>query len=157
MVGYELQAQRVIIPARCNALATTTVLRQEVQHPQQFSLRAGKAADAASVQALRTERNLGIDFASGKRVSTAVRRARLEKSKGRVKRIRKIHGRSLVQLRLRLPQIAHAAVSKANHHGVAVTGLNETKLQQSWSQVASCLAKRLQEMSWTQCLTPWHP
>ena len=35
------------------------------------------------VQVTRTERNLGNDFASGKRVSTEVRRARLEKSKGR--------------------------------------------------------------------------
>ena len=32
------------------------------------------------VKATRADRNLGIDFASGKRVSTAVRRARLEKS-----------------------------------------------------------------------------
>ena len=45
------------------------------------------------VQATRTERNLGIDFASGKRVNTAVRQARLEKSKGRVRRIRKIRGK----------------------------------------------------------------
>ena len=44
-------------------------------------------------------RNLGIDFTSRKRVSTAVRRARLEKSTGRVKRIRTIHGRSSVPLR----------------------------------------------------------
>ena len=36
------------------------------------------------VQATRTERNLGIAFASGRRVATVVRRARLEKSKGRV-------------------------------------------------------------------------
>ena len=48
------------------------------------------------VQATRTERNLGIDFASGKRVATVVRRAQLEKSKGRVRRIRKIHGKSSV-------------------------------------------------------------
>ena len=37
------------------------------------------------VQAVRVERYLGIDFTSGKRASTAVRRARLEKSTGRVK------------------------------------------------------------------------
>ena len=93
------------------------------------------------VQATRAERNLGIDFSSGKRASTAVRRARLEKSKGRVKRIRKIHGSSAVPLRQRL--------AKANHFGVAVTGLNETQLQQSRSQLASCLAKRLHGKSVT--------
>ena len=47
-------------------------------------------------------------------VSTAVRRKRLETLSGRVKRIRKIHSRSLGW---------RASVSKANDHGVAVTGL----------------------------------
>ena len=71
------------------------------------------------VQATRTERNLGLDFASGKRVSTVVRRARLQKSYGRAKRTR--------------------TASRRCHCGVAVTGLNETQLQHSRSQVASCL------------------
>ena len=65
-----------------------------------------------------------------------VRRARLEKSKGRVRRTRKIHGKSSVPWRRRLAQIAHASVSKANHYGMAVTALNETQLQQSRSQMA---------------------
>ena len=95
------------------------------------------------VQATRTERNLGIDFASGRRVATEVRRARLEKSEGRVRRIKKIHGKSWVPGRRRLAQVAHAPVAKANHNVVAVTGLNETQLQQSRLQTASCLAKRM--------------
>ena len=66
---------------------------------------------------------LGLQATSGKR-------ARLEKSKGRVKRIRKIHGRSSVPLRRRPAQIAHTSVSKANHNGVAATGPNETHWQQ---------------------------
>ena len=80
-----------------------------------------------------------------------------------VKRIRKIHGRLSVPLRLRLAQIAHAAVSKANHYGVVVTGLNETQLQR-----LACVAKRLHGKSVTmvlmmagnkleRCLTPQHP
>ena len=85
-------------------------------------------------------------------MSTAVRRTRLEKSTGRVKRIRKIHGRLSVPLQRRQSQIAHASVSKANHCGVAITGLIETQLQQSWSQVASCLAKRLRGRSATMVL-----
>ena len=92
------------------------------------------------------------DFASGTGVSTAVRRARLETSKGRVERIRKIHGRSSVPWRRRLAQTAHASLSKANHNGVVVTGLNETQLQQSRSQVASCLAKRMHDKSVTMVL-----
>ena len=76
-------------------------------------------------------------------MSTAVRRARLEKSKGRVKRIRKIHGNSSVPLRQRLARIAKSSISKANHYGISVTGLNETQLQQSRSQMTSCLAQRL--------------
>ena len=43
-------------------------------------------------------------------------------------------------------------VSKANNYGVAVTGLNETQLQQSHSQVASCLAWRLHGKSVTMVL-----
>ena len=43
----------------------------------------------------------------------------------------------------RLARIARASVSKAKPDGIAVTGLNETQLQQSHSQVASCLSKRL--------------
>ena len=70
----------------------------------------------------------------------AVRRARMEKSKGCVRRIR------------RLAQIVHASVSKANHYGVAVTGLNETQLQQSFSQMVSCLAKRMHGKSSTMVL-----
>ena len=73
---------------------------------------------------------------------TAAPAALRPEAKGRVTRIRKIHGRSSVPLRRRLAQIAHASVPKANHYGVAVAGLNETQLQQSRSQVASCLAKR---------------
>ena len=92
------------------------------------------------VKATRADRNLGIDFASGKRVSTAVRRARPERSRGCVKRIRNIHGKSSVPWRRRLAQSAHASVSHANHCGVAVTGLNETQLQQSRSKGASRLA-----------------
>ena len=65
------------------------------------------------VQASRAERNLGIDFASGKRVFTVVRRARLETSKERARRIRKIHGRSSVPFRQRLAQVARTSVSKA--------------------------------------------
>ena len=80
-------------------------------------------------------------------MSTAVRCARLEQSKGCVKRVRKIHDRSSVPLRRRQAQIAQATLSKANHHGVAVTGLNATQLQQSRSQVASCLAKRVRGKS----------
>ena len=98
------------------------------------------------VQATRIERNLGIDFASGRRVAAVVRRARLEKSKGRVRRIRKIHGKPPVPWRRRLAQIVHASVAKGNHYGVAVTGLNET---QSRSQMASCLAKRMHRKSAT--------
>ena len=80
------------------------------------------------VQAKRTERNLGIDFASGKRVATAERRARLEKSNGRVRRIRKIHGKSSVPWRRRLAQIAHVPqCQKQTITGVAVTGLDETQ------------------------------
>ena len=81
-----------------------------------------------------------------------VRRARLEKSDGRVRRIRKIHGKSSVPWRRRLAQLAHAPVVKANHHGVAVTGLNETQLKQSRSQMASCLAKRMHGKSATMVL-----
>ena len=54
----------------------------------------------------------GIDFASGKRLSTTVLRAQRENSKGRVRRIRKIHSKSPLPLRQRLAQIARAAVSK---------------------------------------------
>ena len=54
-----------------------------------------------------------------------VRRVRLMKSKGRVKRIRKIHGRSSVPLRQREARIAHASVSKVSHCGAA--GLNGTQ------------------------------
>ena len=90
------------------------------------------------------------------------------KFKRRVKGIRKIHSRSSVPLRQRLARIAHAPVSEVNHRGVAVTGLNETQLQQSQSQVATCLAKRLRgksvtmvlmtpSMSWTLFSTPWRP
>ena len=96
------------------------------------------------VQASRAEPNFGIDLSSGKRVSTAVQRARLETSKGRVRRIRKFHGRSSIPLRQCVAMIARVPVLKANHCGVAVTGPNETQLQQSGSQVASSLAKRLQ-------------
>ena len=70
------------------------------------------------VQATGPERNLGIDFASGRRVATVVRRARMEKSKGRVRRIRKIHRKSSVPRRRRLAQIAHASVAKANHYAL---------------------------------------
>ena len=59
-----------------------------------------------------------------------------------------------VPWRRRLAQIAHATVSKANHYGVAVTGLNETQLQQSRSQMASCLAKRMYGKSATTELDP---
>ena len=102
------------------------------------------------VQATRRERNLGIDFTSGKRVATAVRRARLEKSKGR--QANQENSRQVVPWRRRLAQIAHASLSKANHYGVAVTGLVETQLQQSRSQVASCLAKRMRGKSATTVL-----
>ena len=121
-----------------------------------FSVRFGSTLQARlqplGVQATRTERNLGIDYASKRRVATVGRRARLEKSKGRVGRIRKIHGKSSVPWRRRLAQIAHASVAKANHNGVAVTGLNETQLQQSRSQMASCLAKRVYGKSATMVL-----
>ena len=63
-----------------------------------------------------------------------VRQARLEKSKGC---IRKIHGTSSVPWRRRLAQIAHASVAKANYYGVAVTRLNATQLKHSRSQMAS--------------------
>ena len=97
-----------------------------------------------------------------------MRRARLEKSKRCVKRIRKIHCKSSVQWWRRLAQIARASVSNANHYRVAVTWLNETQLQQSRSQMTSCLAKRMHgksatmvlmmaAMSLTRCATPWHP
>ena len=66
------------------------------------------------VQATRAERNFGIDFTSGKRASTAVRRAQLEKSEGRVRRIRKIHGKSSVPLWQRPARIANASVSKVD-------------------------------------------
>ena len=56
-----------------------------------------------------------------------------EKSKGRVRRIRKIHDRQVVS-----PAVAaRAFVSKANHCGVAITGINQKQL------VTSCLAKQL--------------
>ena len=48
------------------------------------------------VQVSSVEGKLEVDFTSGKRASTTVCRARLETSKGCVKRIRKIHGRSSV-------------------------------------------------------------
>ena len=41
-------------------------------------------------------------------MTTAVRRVRLEKSKVRARRIRKIHGKSSVPWRRRLAQSAHA-------------------------------------------------
>ena len=69
--------------------------------------------------------HLGIDFAWRRRVSTAVRQARLEKSEGRVRGIGKIHGRSSVPLRQRLAMIPRASASEANHCGAAVTGLND--------------------------------
>ena len=53
----------------------------------------------------------------------------------------------------RLAQTVHATVSKVNRYGVAVTGLNETQLQQSRSQMASCLAKRMHGKSATTVLT----
>ena len=43
-------------------------------------------------------------------------------------------------------------MAKANLHGVAVTELNETQLQQSRSQMASCLAKRMHGKSVTMVL-----
>ena len=43
-------------------------------------------------------------------------------------------------------------MAKANHYGVEVTGLNETQLQQSCSQMASCLAKRMHGKSATVVL-----
>ena len=44
-------------------------------------------------------------------------------------------------------------MSKANFYGVAVTGLNETQLQQSLSQMASsCLAKRMHDKIATMVL-----
>ena len=104
------------------------------------------------VKAVQAERNLGSDYTSGKRASSAVRRARLEKSKGRVKRIRKLHGPSSVPLRQRLARIAQASVARVNHYGVSVTGLNETQLQQSRSQMASCLTKRMHGKSVTMVL-----
>ena len=69
------------------------------------------------IEATRTVRNLALDFASGKRVTTAVPES---------------------WRRLRVPQCR-----KANHYVLAVTGLNETQLEQSRSQMASCLAKRM--------------
>ena len=51
-------------------------------------------------------------------VTTAVRhRARLENSRGHVRRIRKIHGKSSVPRRRRLARIAHASVPKATTTG----------------------------------------
>ena len=85
-------------------------------------------------------------------MTTEVRRARLEKSNGRVRRIRKIHGKSSVPWRRQLAQNAEASVSKANHYGLGVAGLNETQLQQSRSQMASCLAKRMHGESGTMVL-----
>ena len=75
---------------------------------------------------------------------------RLERSEGRVKRIRKIHGRS--QVPLRQPMIARASVSMATLCGVFVTGLFDTQLQQSRSQVASCMAKHLNGKNVTMVL-----
>ena len=57
-----------------------------------------------------------------------------------------------VPWRRRLAQNAHAPVSEANQDGLAVTGLNETQLQQSRSQMASCLAKRMHGKSATTVL-----
>ena len=75
------------------------------------------------------------------------------KSKGRVQWIRKIHGRSSISLRQRLAQVARASVSKANHSGVVVTGLNETQLQQPsvrWRR--ACRSGCMERLSrWCSC------
>ena len=78
-----------------------------------------------------------------------MRRARIEKSKGRVK-TDQANPRQAVGA---VAATAGAArVSEANHCGVAVTGLNETHLQQSLSQVPSCLANRMHGKSATMVL-----
>ena len=63
-------------------------------------------------------------------MSTAVRRARLETSKGRVERIRKIHGRSSVPWRRRASaDSACIAVKGKPQPRLWSLGLNETQLQ----------------------------
>ena len=90
---------------RSSASATTTEWRRNWsgrasawpprrQSAKWASRRARSPTTRCPCEPSRAERNLGVDFASGKRASiTAVRRARLEKSKGHVKRIRKTHRR----------------------------------------------------------------
>ena len=101
------------------------------------------------VQAARAQRPLISRQAN---VCPAVRRARLEKSKGRVKRIRNLHGKASVPLRQRLARIERASVSKATHYGIAVTGRIDTQLQQSRTQVASCVSTRLHGKNVTMVL-----
>ena len=65
-------------------------------------------------------------------MSTAVRRARREKSKGRVRQIRKIHVGAVVAA----SGDSACGGTEANHFSVAVTGLNETQLQRCMARVS---------------------
>ena len=84
--------------------------RQNAKWPssEQLRLRANKQAGAVSAARCPGGTKLWhLVLRRAKRASTAVRRARLEKSKWRVQRIRKIDGRSSVPLRQRLAITLH--------------------------------------------------
>ena len=99
-VAHEFELASTCMASRLTQAGCKIATKKSKVHFNGVSVRAELQLRSAplGVQATRAERNLGIDFTSGKRVSTAVWRARLEKSKGRVKRIRKINGRSSVPL-----------------------------------------------------------
>ena len=103
MAAKLMQAGCEIAIKKSKVLSNSISVRAKLQARLQPAWRAGNADRERTSESTST---------SGKRVSTAVRRVRLEKSKGRAKRIRKIHGKSSVPWRRRLAQIAHASVSK---------------------------------------------
>ena len=89
------------------------------------------------VQATRTKRNLGIDFASGKRVEVQRTCQADEENPRQIVGAMAAAGAECA---------SPASINPKNKQNkplrVAVTGLNETQLQ-SRSQMASCLVKRM--------------
>ena len=120
---------------------------QEVQGSQQLSLRAGEAADATG--AARRAGNAGRAKSQNRHRVREAASAAGEVQRVCGKRIRKIHRQVVGAV---VAMAGADGVSKANHYGVAVTGLNETQLQESRSQVASCLARRMHDKSATMVL-----
>ena len=83
-VAHELELASTCMASKLTQAGCEIATKKSKVLSNSVSVRANLQLRLASlgVQATWADRNLGIGFTSGKRESTAVRRARLEKSKG---------------------------------------------------------------------------